>query len=363
MTPVMSEAPATTTAALPGRSPSVMPAIIATVLVIAALKLGRAVTLPVVVALLLALMLSAPVRWLHRIRIPERIAAALVIFGALGASVGAVVLVASPAREWTASAPETLRKLESRIQRLVRPIAALQESADRMQRATTGPVAASAPATVQIASPGILARASLETLSAVPTVLAVVFLTYFLLANGPLVHRKLAGLRPGSEELTRRGHLFSEIQLAASHYLATVTVINASVGVLTALALWAVGVPSPFLWGGIAAVLNFVPYLGPVLTATIIAGASLVSITDTGHALLAPAAFLIVHLTESNFVTPMLLGRHLPVNTVAIFLGLLFFAWMWGIPGAVIAVPLTVCVKLVCDYVPSLRPMGQLLDA
>ena len=120
--------------------------------------------------------------------------------------------------------------------------------------------------------------------------------------------------------------------------------------------------PSPLLWGGMAAVLNFVPYLGPLATVIVIGLAALVSIDATSHALLAPAAFLLIHLVESNFITPTLLGRHLPVNTVAIFLGLLFFGWMWGIPGAVLAVPLTVCAKLVCDHVPALAHVGDLLD-
>src|ERR1019366_2454015 len=113
------------------------------------------------------------------------------------------------------------------------------------------------------------------------------------------------------------------------------------------------------LWGGIAAILNFVPYLGPFFTAVLIALAALASIDEPARALIAPAAFFVIILMESNFVTPTLLGRHLPVNSVAIFLGLLFFGWMWGIPGAVLAVPLTVCAKLVCDHVPALAHVGE----
>lgn len=116
------------------------------------------------------------------------------------------------------------------------------------------------------------------------------------------------------------------------------------------------------MWGLIAAVLNFVPYLGPVVTAAIITLAALAGIDEPARALIAPAAFIVIHLTETNFVTPTLLGRHLPLNTVTIFLGLLFFGWMWGIPGAVLAVPLTVCAKLVCDHVPALAHVGELLD-
>ncbi len=355
--------PAATTAQAPDRpSPSGISVVIVTLMVIATLRLGQAVVLPVVIAVLLTLMLSAPMRWLQKARIPLRIAAALVVFGALGAAIGTVALLARPAVQWVESAPETMSKLETRIRRIAQPLTTLQRSADRMQRAT-GPAATSdAPKTVKLATPGIFAQLSLHTIAAIPVALTIVFLTYFLLASGPLFRRKLARLLPGRIELERREHLLGQIEVATSHFLATVAVVNAGVGVLTAALLWVIGVPNPFLLGVIAAVLNFVPYLGPIVTATIIAIAALVGVDEPARALIAPAAFLVVHLTETNFVTPMLLGRHLPVNTVSIFLGLLFFAWMWGIPGAVLAVPLTVCVKLVCDHVPALAHVGALLD-
>src|ERR1039458_5721301 len=297
---------------------------IVTLMVIAALRLGQAVVLPVVIAVLLTLILSAPVRWLHGKRVPERVAAALVVFGALGTGLGAAALLVSPATQWIEAAPETMQKLETKVRRIAMPLTVLQRSADRMQQ-VTAPAAADAPRTVQLASPGIFARVSLETVAIIPIALTVVFLTYFLLANGPLFRRKLAGLLPGRPELKLREHLLGEIEIAASHFLVTVALVNTGVGALTALALWAVGVPSPLLWGLVAAVLNFVPYLGPVVSATIIALASLASIDEPARALIAPAAFILIHLTETNFVTPTLLGRHLPLNTVAIFLGLLFF--------------------------------------
>lgn len=334
---------------------------IVTLLIVATLRLGREVVLPVVIALLLTLMLTAPVRWLQKFRIPGRVAAALVVFGALGIAGGATSLLVSPAVQWVAAAPATMRKLETKVRRIALPLTALQQSADRMQQATV-PAAATTPRTVELASPGIFARLSLGTVALVPVSLAVVFLTYFLLANGPLFRRKLAGLLPGRQELKRREHLLAQIELATSHFLLTVAAINTAVGVLTTLAVWAVGVPNPLLWGGIAAVLNFVPYLGPFVTATTIAIAALVTVDNPARALLAPGLFLLVHLSEANLITPTLLGRHLPVNTVAIFLGLIFFGWLWGIPGAVLAVPLTVCAKLVCDHVPALALVGELLD-
>jgi predicted PurR-regulated permease PerM len=337
-----------------------MSVVIGTLLVIATLRLGRAFVMPVVIAVLLTLMLTTPVRWLQLRRVPGRLAAAIVVFGAVAIFGGVAASLVAPTMDLLASAPQTMAKLEAKVRTLAKPLLALQRSADRMQQAAV-PATADAPRQVQVVTPGIFAKVSAEAATAAPVALAVVFLTYFLLASGPLVRRKLAGLLPGKDELARREHLLGQIEMATSHFLITVVVINTGVGILTALVLWAVGVPSPLLWGMVAAVLNFVPYLGPIVTATIIALAALASVDAPARAFLAPAAFYVIHMIETNFVTPSLLGRHLPVNTVAIFLGLLFFGWMWSIPGAVLAVPLTVCVKLVCDHVPSLAHVGELL--
>ena len=345
----------------PSRRSSRSSIVIVSLAVIATLRLGRALLLPIVIAVLLTLTLRAPVRWLERKRIPGRLGAALVVLGVLGASGAAATLLASPAIEWVASAPQAIRVVEMKVRRIMKPLTALQRSADRMQQAAAGP-SDNAPATVRLATPGFFARVSADSLAAIPIALSVIFLTYFLLANDSLARRKLAGLLPGREKLERREHLLDQIETAASRFLLTVASINIGVGALTALALWAVGVPNPLLWGAIAAVLNFVPYLGAMVTVTIIAAAALASIDSTPRALLAPAAFLGIHLIESNFITPLALRRHLPLNMIAMFFGLLFFGWMWGIPGAVLAVPLTVCVKLVCDHVPSLAHVGELLD-
>ena len=341
--------------------PSPVSIVICSVMVIATLRLGRALVLPIVIAVLLTLTLRAAVRWLARNRIPARVGAALVVLGVIGVAGGATALIASPAMEWIASAPYTIQIVEMKVRRIMKPFSALEQSADRMQRAA-GPSGTRPPTMVQVATPSLVERLTTGSLAAIPATLSVVFLTYFLLANDALARRKLAGLLPGRVELDRRERLLDQIEIAASHFLVTVSLVNVGVGVATALALWLIGVPNAVLWGSIAAVLNFVPYLGATVTLTLITIAATASIDSVTHALVAPAVFLAIHLTESNVVTPFALGRHLPLNTVAIFLGLLFFGWLWGIPGAVLAVPLTVCVRLVCDYVPALAHVGELLD-
>jgi predicted PurR-regulated permease PerM len=335
--------------------------VITVVLSVAALKLGRAVALPIAISIMLTLLLSAPVRWLRRQRIPERLGAAIVVFGAIGIALGIGATLVTPASEWMATAPATFAKVETKVRLFMKPIAALQQSADRIATvAAPATPSGRAPAQVQLATPSLFDRL-LAMLTLVPATFSVVFLTYFLLASGPLFRKKIAQILPGRRDVAHFETILSEIELVTSRFLATATMINAGVGVATGLALWAVGLPSPFLWGGMAAVLNFVPYIGPITSFSVIALAALASFNTLGHALTAPLCFAAIHLTENNFITPMLLGRRLPVNTVAIFLGLIFFGWVWGIPGAVLAVPLTTVVKIACDHAPPLRNLGELL--
>ena len=336
--------------------------VITVVMSITALKLGRPVVLPVVIAILLSLLLSTPVRWMRHKRIPERFGAAIVVFGALGIAGSAAALLVSPAVEWISSAPATFAKVETKIRLLAKPIAALQQSADRMATVTApAPPSGKPPAQVQLTTPGLFERVSMDTLTAVPAALSVVFLTYFLLASGPLFRRKIAQILPGRRDVVHLETILSEIEIVTSKFLATATMINTGVGVATALALWAVGVPNAILWGGVAAVLNFVPYLGPITTTFVVTFAAFASFDEPARALIAPACFVVIHLSENNLITPLLLGRRLPVNTVSIFLGLLFFGWIWGIPGAVLAVPLTTVVKVACDHIPALKHFGEAL--
>ena len=335
--------------------------VITVVMSITALKLGRAVVLPVVVAVLLTLLLSAPVRWLRRRKIPEQIGAAIVVFGAVGIAAGGAALLINPATELIQSAPANFGKIETKIRSFMQPIAALQQSAEHMATAATPSSATGkAPAEVQLATPSMFEHV-MQVLELVPATVSVIFLTYFLLASGPLFRKKIAQILPGRRDVVHLETIFSEIELVTSKFLATATMINTGVGVATGLCLWAAGMPNPILFGFIVAVLNFVPYVGPISSFTIISLASLTSFDQPARAVIAPACFLAIHLIENNLVTPMLLGRRLPVNTVAIFLGLIFFGWIWGIPGAVLAVPLTTVVKIACDHVPNLNHFGELL--
>jgi predicted PurR-regulated permease PerM len=328
---------------------------------IAALRVGRALVLPIVLAILTSLVLSPMVRWLRRRRIPEHFGAAVVVFGALALFTCAAIALVGPATSFLSRAPEALSTGASRIQRLVRPLEALQETAERIHQ-VGAPPPGDAPARVEVAAPGIVERWSGSTLSAGLAIVSTIFLSYFLLASGPMFRKKLADALPTRFERARFATLFDEIELVTSRYLLLSLIINAGVAAAAALGLWLVGIPNALLWGCAMGALNFVPYLGAYTTLTVLTLSVLSSPDSGGHQMFGPVILFGIHLLESNIVTPTVLGRRLPLSSIAVFVALLFWGWMWGIPGAVIAVPLTVVIKVTCDHLPGLEPVGALLN-
>jgi predicted PurR-regulated permease PerM len=153
----------------------------------------------------------------------------------------------------------------------------------------------------------------------------------------------------------------AEIELQMGRYLSLTTLTNAVVGLLTWGFLHLLGMPNAALWGALAGILNFIPYVGALVTIALIGIAALVSFDTTNKALLAAGGYFVINLIESNLVTPALLGKRLPLNVVALFVGLLFWGWIWGITGAVLAVPLTVMLKVICDHIEGMK-VGVFLE-
>lgn len=332
-------------------------------LLIAALRFGSTLLLPVVVAGLFALLLAPTVRWMVKRKIPAALAAGLVVLGVTAVLVLSVSLLAAPAADWLKRAPDTLETAERKIRRLAKPLQSLQQTAQKVQEVTQGNAVTGGTQTrsVTVAPAGLLSRLSGTTLSALGGLMTVIFLTYFLLASGDRFREKFADMLPERHRREMAAAIV-EMQGQMSHYLMLTTLINAGVGVLTWGALLAIGFPNPALWGVVAAVLNYIPYVGALVTLLVIGLAGLVTFDTTHEPLLAMGAFFIINMIESNVATPTLLGRRLPLNPVAIFLGLLFWGWVWGVTGAVLAVPLTVLVKVVSDRMAPLKAFGHLLD-
>lgn len=327
---------------------------------IAALRLASSLILPIIWSVLLALLLAPAVAWLVRRRLPPALAAGLLMLTLVGTLGTVVTLLAGPASSWLERAPATLKQAERKIRKLSKPLEQLQQTAERVETVAQGNTPGTRAAPTAAPAGGLFAKVSGTTIAFAGSLATVVFLSFFLLSMGHRFREKLAQVLPRSQHREVLDAI-GEMQQQMSRYLSLSTAINIGVGLVTWGVLSLVGMPNPALWGGIAAVLNFIPYLGALVTIGIILIAGLVSFDTTGQALLAAGAFFAVNLVEGNIVTPMLMGSRLPLNPVAIFGGLLFWGWLWGVTGMVLAVPLMACAKVIADRIEPLKPLGEML--
>lgn len=326
-----------------------------------ALYFGRGLVMPIVTSVMLGFLLRPPVRWMRRRGLKEPMGAAIVVVGGVLIVVLIARILVGPATSWLERAPAAIENVAKKLRSTGGPVAQIEETAAKVEQIASG----AQPAARQVVTPApattpLLRRMFGPLTNLAGGVFSVIFLTYFLLASGDLFTRKMTDMMPrGRARMPRE--ISAEIESSVSRYLLTVTLINIGLGLATWGVLAALGMPNAALWGMVAGVLNIVPYLGAVATAAILTLAAVVSFESLGRALLMPGAFLLLNLIEANLVTPVLLGRQFPLNAVAVFVGLLFWGFVWGVPGAILAVPMMVTLKIVCDRVPSLQAFGEFL--
>ncbi len=324
------------------------------------LYFARAFFLPVVLAVLLHFLFNPVVRGLKRARIPEPVGAALVVLALVGALGLAAYELAEPVQRWVAKAPQTLDGVKAKISRIRRPVEQVTRTAEQVERATTGNDGTRTPEVV-VRGPTVAQRFLGTTQLFATAALETLVLLYFLLAAGDLFLQKLIRVLPQLRDKKKAVQIARDVEASVSIYLSTVALINLIEGTVVALAMWALGMPNPLLWGVLAFFLEFVPYLGAFAIMAVLTLAGLATFDSVGHALLAPASYLVINILQAYVATPMLLGRRLTLNPVAILIGLILWWQIWGIPGAFIAVPLLATMKIVCDNVETLAPIGEFL--
>jgi len=321
---------------------------------IAFLYFARPFFLPVVLALMLHFLLKPVVRALARVHVVEPVGAALVLAGLLWAIGHGLAQLSDPARDWAAKASTTLSQLAGKLDRLLH------------WTRTSAPVEPGVPTVDK--GPQVHIRTSLAesalsyTTGFLGGTLETIVLLYFFLASGDLFIRKLARVLPTSRDQAEAQAIIHELQHNVSRFLFTITLVNLGVAGVVATVLWLVDLPNPLLWGVMAGLLNFIPYFGPFTMVVILTLVGLTSFESVGQGLLPPLIYLGVHALESNFITPMILGRRLALNPVVIFISLIFWTWLWGVPGALLAVPLLMTLKIICDHFRPLAPLAEFLS-
>jgi predicted PurR-regulated permease PerM len=319
----------------------------------------RAFLLPIVLALLLTFLLRPAVRALKRVKIPEVASAALVLILLLGVVGYGTVRVSRPAAEWMYNAPESLRRIELKVSHLRKLFEEASQAAEELKKiATLGTQNAME---VEIKRPGFTDAVLTGTQEVLIKSSVMFILLYLLLASGDLFQRKFIRLFSDENKKRQVQAITREVERKISRYLLTVTIVNTLMGISLGIGMYLVGMPNPVLWGVMAGFLVFIPYLGPLIGVSIVTFVALLTFDSIERTLLVPAIYLSLETLQGQILTPMVLGFRLALNPVAIFIWLIFWGWIWGITGALLAVPMLTVFKIFCDSTKSLAPVGEFI--
>jgi predicted PurR-regulated permease PerM len=257
-----------------------------------------------------------------------------------------------------------MRQHASKLREFARPI----EEANRATESLQKMAAADSPSsnTVRVIAPPQTSVVDLlsEAPRTLASVLAVVILSFFFLVFGEDLLRRVVTLVPDWHRKRIAVTILRSIQFDISRYMLTISLINAGLGVATAAALWLIGF-DPYdaaLWGAMAGLLNYAPYVGPMFAAIALMLVGMVQFDNLPQAMLAPTAYLGLHLLEGQLVTPIILGQRMAISPVILMLWLFLWGWMWGIAGLLLAVPMLVCFKIYCSRVPSMRAWALMME-
>jgi predicted PurR-regulated permease PerM len=313
-----------------------------------ALREGAEFFMPVTAALVVAIALVPLLEWFERRGIPSKPSAGLCVIIFLMLAFFAIGSILIPAADWVAQVPTKITKVRSALE----PVIRLYKHLDRwIERATSQIAISPAPQVRTVAvENNPHSMLGLLTTSAPHLIIQLFFallVIFFFLAGWTAMRKKTIVSRGSFEGALTTARVIQEVVDATSTYLGTITLINIGLGTLTAGALWLLGMPSPIMWGGIVAVANYIPYLGPIASALLLFTGGLMTYPDIWGAMAPPAVFICFHLVEANFFTPMVIGHRLTISPLSILVSLSFWAWVWGTTGALLAVPLLIIMKTI----------------
>jgi predicted PurR-regulated permease PerM len=363
--------------------------ILTSLAVLYTLYFAASIILPFVLALVLSLLLGPAARFLcDRLRLP-RMLAAVILIGALFTAIGSVgYAISVPAAGWIAKAPESLPTLQKKLSFLRRPIDMFENGMQQMQKLMqdSGSAQTAAPPGFPVMStPGLMPQAPEKpapaqtvtvsqgsgvgmsvlagTRSFLGEAMTLLVVLFFLLADGDALLRRFIEILPGLPEKKRAVQIATEVERNISSYLATITMMNLFVGIANGISIWAFGLPDPLLWGTVAFLLNYIPILGALTGMLIFFFVGMFTFSSVLWALAPSGVYLLIHIMEGETITPMLLARRFTLNPLLVIAALMFWDWLWGVAGALLAVPLLAVVKILCDNIEVLTPLGHMLGA
>lgn len=332
---------------------------------------GHAAFVPVALAVLFSLVLTTPVELLHRRGLPRGLAAGLILLCFLALIGGAVNLLWTPAQSWWESAPRTLHTIERKLRPvsvLVSRIQVLTARADQLTASPTtrrmaegaAPPAAAVPAATASASNALTLLDVTRT--AIMEIVTIVITMMFLLTGGPPMLARMSAALGSDVQASHMLKVINALRSEVGRYYGSIALINLGLGLATAGVAMALGMPSPFLWGAVAAVFNFVPYVGSATTLVLLTLVAFVSFDTLGRVFAIAGAYVALATIEGQIVQPLVVGRRLELNPLIVFLALWFGGWFWGIAGIVIAIPTLVSTKVIAEHLRGGRPLQEFLN-
>ncbi|MFW2831073.1 AI-2E family transporter [Sphingomonas sp. ID0503] len=314
-----------------------------------ALRAGAEFFLPVTAALVISIALVPGLEWLERRGLPSPLAALICVVVFLLVINAAVAAIIVPATEWVSLLPKRLGRVRETLDPILRMYRDLQHFIDDTM-ASIARRDALHRRTVTVETPNSLL--DIVTASAPAALIQMLFgllVIFFFLSGWSRLRRAAITARGSFFSAMATARVIQEVVDDTSAYLSTITFVNIALGLSVACALWAFGMPSPFMWGGLVTILNYIPYLGPIGAAALLGLGGLMTYRDVWTAIVPPAMFVVIHLIEANIITPSLVGRRLTINPLLILVALSFWGWVWGTTGALLAVPLLIIMKTVID--------------
>lgn len=326
-----------------------------------ALSVAGEIILPVILAIILKLVLQPVMEVFNRLRIPRLLGSLMIILVLLGGGIGVGTALSTPAASWIEKMPKEMPKIKERLSIVHGPMQPFQKVLLDAQN-FAGAELDSKTVVVSMKKPDLLEKILQSTRDFVAGLFQTLMLLFFLLLSGDTFLRRTVEILPRFQDKKQAITISYQIQRDLSVYLMTITGMNALVGIATTAIMFACGVQDPLLWGVIAFLLNYVPIVGPIFSLLAFAMVGLMTQTDMGLALLPAGLYLLLHLVESQIATPLLLSRHFTLNPVLVVASLIFFFWLWGVPGAILATPIIAIIKIICDNIERLKPFGHFIE-
>ncbi len=324
-----------------------------------ALSVAQGLFVPIVTALMLALVFSPVRRALGLLGIPPVVAASLIFIVGLILLAALIYAASGTLASRIENAPELMERAEREVRQLLGSVQPMLDATEKI----TEMAGEQAEDTVLIRQPGFMALAAKATPAVFGEAVITLTLAFFLIASGDLFYEKLVQIMPTFKDKRRALQIARDIEEQLSNYLFTISVINAVVAVLVGLTAWAFGLPDPVLFGVAAFLLNFIPYLGPLAGFAIMFVTGLV-VLDSPFAALAPTfIYWVINTLEGQIATPILLGRRLQMNAVVVFVSFAVWAWLWSFMGMLLATPILLSLKVISDHVPGMSRLGTFLAA